>query len=150
MLGGIDSATADMEQWMKRCAVVMQEGMVYSGSIISNIALSDEKPDKERCHLALKTACLDDFVNSLPMGLDTRLGNTGISLSGGQKQRLLIARAIYRNPEITLSLMKPPHLLMRPLKPESWRIFMIFPKERRLLWSRTGCLQSGTLTKSYL
>ena len=100
MRGGIDSATADMEQWMKRCAVVMQEGMVYSGSIISNIALSDEKPDKERCHLALKTACLDDFVNSLPMGLDTRLGNTGISLSGGQKQRLLIARAIYRNPEM--------------------------------------------------
>ena len=111
----------------------MQEGMVYSGSIISNIALSDEKPDKERCHLALKTACLDDFVNSLPMGLDTRLGNTGISLSGGQKQRLLIARAIYRNPEITCRLMKPPHLLMRPLKPESWRIFMIFPKERRFV-----------------
>lgn len=49
MLGGVSSATVDMEQWMKRCAVVMQEGMVYSGSIVSNIALSDESPDRERC-----------------------------------------------------------------------------------------------------
>ena len=102
VFGKVSYDSLNTKDWLRLCSVVMQEGMIYSGSILSNIALTDEKPDKEKAAEALRIACLDDFVNSLPMGLNTKIGNTGIGLSGGQKQRLLIARAVYKNPEIIL------------------------------------------------
>ena len=102
VFGKVSYDSLNTKDWLRLCSVVMQEGMIYSGSILSNIALTDEKPDKEKAVEALRIACLDDFVNSLPMGLNTKIGNTGIGLSGGQKQRLLIARAVYKNPEIIL------------------------------------------------
>ena len=102
IFGKVSYDSLNTKDWLRLCSVVMQEGMIYSGSILSNIALTDEKPDKEKAAEALRIACLDDFVNSLPMGLNTKIGNTGIGLSGGQKQRLLIARAVYKNPEIIL------------------------------------------------
>ncbi len=102
LFGQINYNALNAKDWLSLCSVVMQEGMIYSGSILTNIALMDEKPDKEKATEALKIACLDNFVDSLPMGLNTKIGNTGIGLSGGQKQRLLIARAVYKNPEIIL------------------------------------------------
>jgi len=87
------------DEWRKKCGVVMQDGFMFSGSIMDNIAIADEKPDMDRVQTAAQIACIDDFIESLPMKYNTKIGNTGIDLSGGQKQRLLIARAVYKDPE---------------------------------------------------
>ncbi len=88
------------DDWLRRCGVVMQNGMIFSGTILSNIALSDENPDIHRAIYAAEKACLDGFISTLPMGYMTKIGVSGIELSGGQKQRLFIARALYKNPDI--------------------------------------------------
>ncbi|MCC8146528.1 MAG: peptidase domain-containing ABC transporter [Bacteroidales bacterium] len=87
------------DEWRKKCGVVMQDGYMFSGSIMDNIALADEKPDLEKMKKAARVACIDDFIEKLPMGYNTKIGNIGVDLSGGQKQRLLIARAVYKDPE---------------------------------------------------
>lgn len=83
-------------------AVVLQNGTIFSTNIISNIAFADENPDIERVKAAAREACIDEFINSLPMSYWTKIGKSGIELSGGQIQRLLIARAIYRDTEILI------------------------------------------------
>lgn len=84
------------------CGVVMQDGYIFSGTIAENIALYEEKPNIERLEHAVRMACLYDFIKELPMGYETPIGSSGIDLSGGQKQRLLIARAVYKEPEIII------------------------------------------------
>ncbi len=84
------------------CGVVMQDGYIFSGTIAENIALHEDEPNMERLENAVKIACLYDFIKELPMGYDTPIGSSGIDLSGGQKQRLLIARAVYKDPEIII------------------------------------------------
>lgn len=90
----------DNDCWLSGCGAVLQGGTIFSGTLLSNIALSDEKPDLERARAAARTACLDNFIETLPMGYHTRLGVAGVEMSGGQKQRLMIARAIYKNPSL--------------------------------------------------
>tara|TARA_R110002072_G_scaffold302796_1_gene488810 strand:+ start:1760 stop:3961 length:2202 start_codon:yes stop_codon:yes gene_type:complete len=86
--------------WRKKCGVVLQDGHIFSGSIKYNITLSEkEDANQEALDNAIKISCLDEFVNSLPLGVETKIGNIGVQLSGGQNQRVLIARAIYKNPE---------------------------------------------------
>ncbi|MBD5289342.1 MAG: peptidase domain-containing ABC transporter [Bacteroides sp.] len=100
-LGGVERKELDKEWWLGRCGVVMQNGYVFSDSIAGNVAVrSWEKADEEHIWDALRTVRLDGFVRRLPMGLHTKVGTTGVELSGGQKQRLLIARAVYRNPNV--------------------------------------------------
>lgn len=94
---GINSINPDL--WRESCGVVSQDGVVFSGTIAFNIAFSNEPEHLDRIRKAAEIACIDEFVSSLPMGYATKVGNIGIQLSGGQKQRLLIARAIYTNPE---------------------------------------------------
>ena len=79
----------------------MQEGYVFSDTIVRNITESDSKGlvDKERLLQAVKTANIELFIESLPMGYNTKIGASGMGISGGQKQRILIARAIYKNPD---------------------------------------------------
>ena len=84
------------------CGVVMQDGYIFSGTIAENIALYEDKPDMAKLEYAAKTACLYDFIKESPMGYETPIGSSGIDLSGGQKQRLLIARAVYKEPEIII------------------------------------------------
>jgi ATP-binding cassette subfamily B protein len=87
------------DEWRKNCGVVLQDGHIFSGSIAYNIALLEEKEiDYERLQLAIQISCIEDFINGLPMGLNTKIGNIGMQLSGGQKQRILIARAVYKDP----------------------------------------------------
>lgn len=84
------------KQWLSKCSAVMQDGYIFTGPIIDNIALADKEPDIERVRNASQIACIDEFINKLPMGYYTKIGVTGLELSGGQKQRLFIARAIYK------------------------------------------------------
>lgn len=98
-LNGMKTADIHSEDWHKHCGVVMQDGLIFSDTISRNIALSDDKPDIEKLRTAARIACIDEFIDSLPMKYNTKIGNTGLYLSGGQKQRILIARAVYRNPE---------------------------------------------------
>jgi ATP-binding cassette, subfamily B, bacterial len=84
--------------WRSRCGVVMQEGYIFSDSISNNITVSDENPNGLRLRYAIDMANISEFVNSLPMGLNTIIGVDGHGLSAGQKQRILIARAVYKNP----------------------------------------------------
>lgn len=100
LLGGIPVSEIDRDKWLSRCGVVMQSGYIFSDSILGNIALSADNIDRDRVVEAARTAGLHDFVDSLPMGYNTRIGASGMELSGGQKQRLLIARAVYKNPDI--------------------------------------------------
>lgn len=82
-----------------QCGVVMQGGKIFSDSIVNNIALGQEV-DMEQIVMTSALANLDDFVNSnLPMGYFTKIGEDGLQLSEGQKQRLLLARAMYKNPD---------------------------------------------------
>ncbi len=84
--------------WRKRCGAVMQEGFIFSDTIAGNIALMDEIPDRAKVDRATETANIKEFVEALPLGYNTRIGNDGHGLSTGQKQRLLIARAVYKDP----------------------------------------------------
>ena len=77
----------------------MQESVLFSESIARNIAVSDDEPDPERLEEAARIACIHDYVISLPMKYDTMIGPDGMGLSQGQKQRVLIARAVYKNPD---------------------------------------------------
>ncbi len=98
-VGGRPLAEMRMEDWRARCGAVMQEGVIFSDTIARNIAVGDGDVDMERVRSAAATACLDGFVDSLPLGYDTRVGSDGTGLSQGQRQRILIARAVYRDPE---------------------------------------------------
>ena len=76
----------------------MQEGFIFSDSIAKNIAVSDESPDYQKLVHACKVANILSFIESLPLGFNTKIGAEGNGISAGQKQRLLIARAVYKNP----------------------------------------------------
>lgn len=86
------------KEWRRKCGVVMQDGVIFSESIARNIAVSDGPVDLKRVEYAAQTACVFDFIMSLPLKFDTKIGRDGVNLSQGQKQRILIARAIYKDP----------------------------------------------------
>ncbi|WP_281234874.1 peptidase domain-containing ABC transporter [Flavobacterium gelatinilyticum] len=83
----------------KNCGVVMQEGFVFSDTIERNIAMGEENIDKEKMKMAVKIANIENFIEGLPLGYNTKIGASGNGISGGQKQRILIARAVYKNPQ---------------------------------------------------
>lgn len=85
--------------WRSRCGIVMQDGFIFSDTIARNIAVGDEYPDMNDLHHAIKLANISDFIGELPLGLNTKIGAAGNGISQGQKQRILIARAVYKNPE---------------------------------------------------
>jgi ATP-binding cassette subfamily B protein len=85
--------------WRQYCGVVMQDGYIFADTIAGNIALGHEEINKDKLINAAKMACIDDFIDQLPLGYNTKIGAEGLSLSGGEKQRILIARAIYNDPD---------------------------------------------------
>ena len=85
--------------WRRRCGVVMQDGYIFADTIARNISLGEEYVDPDRLLEAVKMANIKEYIESLPVGYNTKLGTGGQSLSGGEKQRILIARAIYKQPE---------------------------------------------------
>ena len=87
------------KEWRNLCGVVMQEGYIFNDSIANNIAIGVENINYDQLENAARTANIQDFIHSLPLSYNTKIGMEGIGLSTGQKQRLLIARAVYKNPE---------------------------------------------------
>jgi ATP-binding cassette, subfamily B, bacterial len=85
--------------WRSQCGVVMQEGFVFSDTIARNIAVGIDNIDIVRLLNAVKVANIQEFIEGLPLGYNTKIGAEGNGISQGQKQRLLIARAVYKNPE---------------------------------------------------
>jgi ATP-binding cassette, subfamily B, bacterial len=93
-----DITTISPNSIRENTGVVMQDGYIFSETIKRNIATNDIDIDKKRLEKAVKTANISEFIESLPLGYNTKIGASGNGLSGGQKQRILIARAVYKNP----------------------------------------------------
>lgn len=99
LIAGRQIKDYSLKWWRRHCGVVMQEGVIFSESIARNIAVSDGDVDKQRLIEAAKIACIHDYIMSLPLKYDTKIGRDGLGLSLGQRQRILIARAVYKNPD---------------------------------------------------
>ncbi len=89
----------NMRHWRRRCGVVMQDGAIFSESIARNIAVVDGDVDLGRLEMAAKVANIYDYIMGLPLKFNTVIGRNGTGISHGQRQRLLIARAVYKNPD---------------------------------------------------
>lgn len=100
LIGNKNIDTVPLATWRSHTGVVMQDGYIFSDSVLQNITMSQPPVDQQRLERALQLSNIKRFVDQLPVKAHTQIGNNGIGLSMGQKQRILIARAIYSNPEI--------------------------------------------------
>ncbi|NQX53032.1 peptidase domain-containing ABC transporter [Pedobacter panaciterrae] len=85
--------------WRSHCGVVMQESHVFDDTIANNIGIGEDIVDKEKLRKAIDIANIKEFIESLPLSYNTKIGNEGLGVSGGQKQRIFIARAVYKSPD---------------------------------------------------
>lgn len=98
-IGGKSLQQISHHTWRQACGSVLQDNVIFSDTIANNIAVGDEHIDEELLHKAIKIANLEDFITDQPFGLATKIGTAGKGISQGQKQRLLIARAVYKQPD---------------------------------------------------
>ena len=98
LVGGKKIDTISQYAWRESCGLVMQENHIFADTIERNIAVGDEFPDSKRIQDSIRIANLQEFVEEQPFGINTKIGTAGRGVSQGQKQRLLIARAVYKNP----------------------------------------------------
>jgi ATP-binding cassette subfamily B protein len=98
-IGEVNLKSIGFRVWRQHCGTVMQNGFIFSDTVANNIAVGDEFPDKIKLKNSIKIANIEGFIEELPFGLSTRIGSGEIGISQGQKQRLLIARAVYKNPD---------------------------------------------------
>jgi ATP-binding cassette subfamily B protein len=99
-IGNTQLSNISQKAWRSTIGAVMQEGFIFSDTIANNIAIGVDKVDKQRLLYAADVANIKEYISSLPLGYNTKIGSEGVGMSTGQKQRLLIARAVYKNPEI--------------------------------------------------
>ncbi|MFI3315285.1 MAG: peptidase domain-containing ABC transporter, partial [Rikenellaceae bacterium] len=97
LLGNTPLKMYSDSRWRAQCASVMQEGFIFSDTIAANIGIADDVPDIEKLHRAAEIANIKEFIESLPLRYNTKIGAEGHGLSTGQKQRILIARAAYKD-----------------------------------------------------
>lgn len=98
-IGGLNLSNIDPQAWRARCGTVMQDGFIFSENIAKNIAIGEDHIDEHRLLHAAKIANIQDMIDSLPLGYNTKIGQEGNGISQGQKQRILIARAVYKDPD---------------------------------------------------
>ena len=98
LIGKTNLKNLNTKYWRSQCAAVMQDGFVFSATVAENIAISADMIDKERLYDASVIANFHEFVEQMPMGYNTKIGETGSGISQGQRQRLLIARSVYKDP----------------------------------------------------
>lgn len=108
-VGDVDLFTINPHLWRSVMGSVMQESFLFSDTIAHNIALDVDSLDMNRLLRASLMANADGFIRKMPLGYDTRIGMEGNGVSQGQRQRLLIARAIYKNPEYIFLMKLPMH-----------------------------------------
>lgn len=99
LVGSTGLSGYSLRSWREECGVVMQDGFIFSDTIARNIAPGVEIVDRQKLVQAAQVANIYDFVMSLPLGFNTKIGSEGHGLSQGQRQRVLIARAVYKNPK---------------------------------------------------
>jgi len=97
-LGNYSLQNVSQKAWRHECGVVMQEGYIFNDTIANNIAVGEDYVDKKKLAHAVDVANIKEFIESLPLSYNTKIGMEGVGVSTGQKQRLLIARAVYKNP----------------------------------------------------
>ena len=101
-VGGVDVRNYDMEALRNQVSVVLQQNVLFSGTILDNLRWGDRNATEEECINACKMACADDFIEAFPDKYITRIEHGGTNVSGGQKQRLCIARALLKKPKILI------------------------------------------------
>ncbi len=101
-VGGRDVREYDLETLRNEVAVVLQQNVLFSGTILENLRWGDENATEEACIRACELACADEFIRSFPDGYNTYIEQGGTNVSGGQKQRLCIARALLKKPKILI------------------------------------------------
>lgn len=101
-VGGRNVKDYDMASLRNQVSVVLQNNVLFSGSIYDNLRLGDPNASDEECQRACRLACADDFIRSFPDGYNTHIEQGGNNVSGGQKQRLCIARALLKKPKILI------------------------------------------------
>ena len=101
-INGIDVKKYPMRHLRDAIAVVLQKNTLFSGSLLSNLYWGNENASMDEINEACHIACVDEFLDRLPQGYDTDMGQGGVNVSGGQKQRICIARAILKKPKVLI------------------------------------------------
>ncbi len=102
LVDGVDLRDLNLEAWRRQVGLVHQETFLFSATIYDNIAFGKPEASSEEIKAAAKAAQIDEFINSLPQGYETIIGERGVGLSGGQKQRVAIARALLMDPKVLI------------------------------------------------
>jgi ATP-binding cassette subfamily B protein len=101
-VGGLDVRKYDMTVLRDSVSVVLQQNVLFSGTILDNLRWGNKNATEEECRAACRIACADEFINNMPKGYDTYIEQGGTNVSGGQKQRLCIARALLKKPKVLI------------------------------------------------